>query len=123
MAPKTPPWTPRRSGLMDFEPVSVDSARAALDELPEGMQDKEDSAYCQVRETFRALAGPTVADVDIELATIAAWCAAHGLAEMTSFRQFDPLKDGLGGEEGFLRAVLSHLGMFPAARAKTNGQG
>ncbi len=93
------------------------------DELPEGMQDKEDSAYCQVRETFRALAGPAVAEVDIELATIAAWCAAHGLAEMTSFRQFDPLKDGLGGEEGFLRAVLGHLGMFPAARAKAGGNG
>jgi len=91
------------------------------DELPEGMQDKEDSAYCQVRETFRDLAGPSVAEVDIELATIAAWCAAHGLAEMTSFRQFDPLKTGLGGEEGFLRAVLSHLGMFPAARAKASG--
>ncbi len=93
------------------------------DMLPEGMQDNEDSAYCQVRETFRALAGPTVAEVDIELATIAAWCAAHGLAEMTSFRQFDPLKDGLGGEEGFLRAVLGHLGMFPAARAKAGGNG
>ncbi|MCF8505690.1 MAG: TetR/AcrR family transcriptional regulator [Caulobacter sp.] len=93
------------------------------DELPEGLQDKEDSAYCQVRETFRAFAGPEVADVDIELATIAAWCAAHGLAEMNSFRQFDPLKQGLGGEEGFLRAVLSHLGMFPASRAKANGPG
>ena len=91
------------------------------DALPEGMQDKEDSAYCQVRETFRAFSGPDVADVDIELATIAAWCAAHGLAEMASFRQFDLLKDALGGEEGFLRAVLSHLGMFPAARAKANG--
>lgn len=91
------------------------------DMLPEGMQDNEDSAYCQVRETFRALAGPTAAEVDIELATIAAWCAAHGLAEMTSFRQFDPLKEGLGGEEGFLRAVLGHLGMFPAARAKAGG--
>ena len=34
----TPPtYVPRKSGLMDFEPVSVDSARAALDELPEGM--------------------------------------------------------------------------------------
>ena len=93
------------------------------DMLPEGMQDKEDSAYCQVREAFRAVAGPEVADIDIELATIAAWCAAHGLAEMTSFRQFDPLKDSLGGEEGFLRAVLSHLGMFPAARAKASGKG
>lgn len=32
-----PRYVPRPSGLMEFEPVSVDSARAALDELPEGM--------------------------------------------------------------------------------------
>ena len=82
--------------------------------LPEGLQDNEDSAYCQVRDTFRAVAGAEVAEIDIELATIAAWCAAHGLAEMNTFRQFAPLKDALGGEEGFLRAVLGHLGMFPA---------
>ncbi|MFZ5670839.1 MAG: TetR/AcrR family transcriptional regulator [Pseudomonadota bacterium] len=80
--------------------------------LPEGMQDNEDSAYCMVRDTFRKVAGPGVEDSDIELATIAAWCAAHGLAEMNGFRQFDPLKTALGGEEAFLRAVLSHLGMF-----------
>ncbi|MFA7262569.1 MAG: TetR/AcrR family transcriptional regulator [Caulobacter sp.] len=93
------------------------------DSLPEGMENNEDSAYCLVRESFRRMAAPAISDHDVELATIAAWCAAHGLAEMSSFRQFDPLKEGLGGEEGFLRAVLSHLGMFPAARAKANGDG
>ena len=84
--------------------------------LPESIQDNEDSAYCMVRDTFRKVAGPGVSDDDIELATIAAWCAAHGLAEMTCFRQFDPLKAGLGGEEAFLRAVLGHLGMFQTGR-------
>jgi AcrR family transcriptional regulator len=93
------------------------------DELPEGMQDNEDSAYCLVRETFRKVAGPDVPIVDIELATIAAWCAAHGLAEMSTFKQFDSLKIGMGGEEAFLRGVLGHLGMFQAARAKANGPG
>lgn len=82
------------------------------DALPEGMKDDADSAYCLVREAYRRTAGPEVAEIDVELATIAAWCAAHGLAEMSGFHQFRPLKDGLGGEEGFLRAVLSHLGMF-----------
>ncbi|MBX3480234.1 MAG: TetR/AcrR family transcriptional regulator [Caulobacter sp.] len=82
------------------------------DALPEGMQDKEDSAYCLVRETFKKVAGPEVADVDIELATIAAWCAAHGLAEMSGFAQFNPLREALGGDEAFLRGVLSHLGSF-----------
>jgi hypothetical protein len=34
MPPKSTAYTPSRSGLMEFEPVSIDSARAALDELP-----------------------------------------------------------------------------------------
>jgi AcrR family transcriptional regulator len=82
------------------------------DSLPEDMREDDESAYCLVRETFREVAGPNVSDMDIELGTIAAWCAAHGLAEMTAFAQFTPLKAELGGEEGFLRAVLAHLGMF-----------
>lgn len=82
------------------------------DSLPDDMRDNEESAYCLVRETFREIAGEDVSDQDVELATIAAWCAAHGLAEMSSFNQFIPLKAELGSEENFLRAVLAHLGMF-----------
>lgn len=82
------------------------------DALPEDMRDNDESAYCLVRETFREIAGGEVSDMDIELATIAAWCAAHGLAEMSGFAQFVPLKAELGGEQNFLRAVLAHLGMF-----------
>lgn len=85
------------------------------DALPEDMRENADSAYCLVRETFRKITGPEMSDLDVELATIAAWCAAHGLAEMSSFNQFVPLKDELGGEENFLRAVLAHLGMFARA--------
>jgi AcrR family transcriptional regulator len=85
------------------------------DALPEDMRDNNESAYCLVRESFREIAGPEISDMDIELATIAAWCAAHGLAEMSGFAQFVPLKEGLGGEENFLRAVLAHLGMFARA--------
>lgn len=82
------------------------------DSLPDDMRDNDESAYCLVRETFREIAGEDVSDMDIELATIAAWCAAHGLAEMSGFAQFQPLKAELGGEVNFLRAVLAHLGMF-----------
>ena len=82
------------------------------DALPDDMRDNNESAYCLVRESFRDIAGPEISDMDIELATIAAWCAAHGLAEMSGFAQFVPLKAELGGEENFLRAVLAHLGMF-----------
>lgn len=82
------------------------------DALPDDMRENDASAYCLVRESFRDIAGPEISDMDIELATIAAWCAAHGLAEMSGFAQFVPLKAELGGEENFLRAVLAHLGMF-----------
>ena len=87
------------------------------DSLPDQMGKDDDSAYCQVRNTIAEQGGGEVSEIDLELATIAAWCAAHGLAEMLSFKQFDPLKEELGGEEAFLRAVLEHLGMF----AKVNG--
>jgi hypothetical protein len=48
------------------------------------------------------------------LASIAAWCAAHGLAEMSGFVQFRALKAEIGGEEAFLRGVLEHLGSYRA---------
>ncbi len=80
------------------------------DALPDQM--KEEGAYCQVRNTIDERSGGTVSPLDLELATIAAWCAGHGLAEMIGFKQFDPLKEALGGEEAFLRAVFEHLGMF-----------
>jgi len=35
------------------------------------------------------------------------------LAEMASFKQFDHLKEQLGGEVPFFEAVLSHMGLFP----------
>lgn len=82
------------------------------DSLPDHMQKSDDSAYCQVRQTIQERADEPVTEIDLELATIAAWCAAHGLAEMLSFRQFDTLKEQLGGEEAFMKAVLQHLGMF-----------
>ena len=80
------------------------------DALPEQM--KEEGAYCQVRNTIDERSGGTASPIDLELATIAAWCAGHGLAEMISFKQFDSLKEALGGEEAFLRGVFEHLGMF-----------
>jgi hypothetical protein len=43
----TSKFSPRRSGLMDFEPVSLDSARAALDELPADVASQVDPVYWQ----------------------------------------------------------------------------
>lgn len=92
--------------------VMYDAARDK-EALPMETKDGEDSAYCKVRDTFIELGADASAMVDVELATIAAWCAAHGLAEMAGFKQFDQLKADLGGEEPFLRAVLVHMGLFP----------
>jgi len=80
------------------------------DALPDQM--KEEGAYFQVRNTIAHAAGEGVSEIDLELATIAAWCAGHGLAEMSGFKQFESLKTLLGGEEAFLKAVFDHLGMF-----------
>jgi hypothetical protein len=77
------------------------------------MQDGEDSAYCKVRDTLIEAGADPSAAVDIELATIAAWCSAHGLAEMSGFKQFEHLKDELGGEIAFFRAVFNHMGLSP----------
>ena len=95
--------------------VMYDAARDK-EALPEQMQSGEDSAYCKVRDTMIELGADANDETDLELATTAAWCAAHGLAEMAGFKQFEPLKEAVGGELPFLRAVFSHMGLFPGPR-------
>ena len=91
--------------------IMYDRTRDQAD-LPGHVLAKTDSAYCQVRDTL-AEAGVATEDAqEIELATIAAWCAAHGLAEMFAFKQFDHMKADLGGDEAFLSAVFQHMGIF-----------
>ncbi|WP_296597523.1 TetR/AcrR family transcriptional regulator [Phenylobacterium sp.] len=80
--------------------------------LPEDAQSNKDSAYCMVRDTMVERGADPAAETHLELATIAAWCGAHGLAEMAGFKQFEHLKEELGGERAFLDAVLSHMGLF-----------
>jgi hypothetical protein len=78
-----------------------------------------DSGYSQVASAIiDAGADPEDAQ-DLQLATIAAWCAAHGVAEMASFKEFEPLKDAMGGEENFIRAILDHIGVFARHRIKS----
>ena len=80
--------------------------------LPEHVHADNDSAYCRVRDTLIEAGADASDEVGLELATVASWCAAHGLAEMAGFKQFDPLKTALGGEEAFLRGVFQHMGLF-----------
>ena len=92
--------------------VMYDASRDK-DALPEGVQQNKDSAYCMVRDTMIAHGADPNQERHLELAGVAAWCGAHGLAEMAGFRQFDHLKAELGGEQPFFEAVLSHMGLFP----------
>ncbi|MDZ4370838.1 MAG: TetR/AcrR family transcriptional regulator [Phenylobacterium sp.] len=92
--------------------VMYDAARDK-EALPEDMHDKDDSAYCMVRDTLIEHGADPAAETHLELATIAAWCAGHGLAEMAGFKQFEHLKETLGGERPFLEAVFGHMGLFP----------
>ena len=41
--PPRPKFTPTSSGVLDYKPVTLDSARAALDELPTGIERLLDS--------------------------------------------------------------------------------
>lgn len=84
-----------------------------LETLPDTVHDKEESSYSLVKEALLAAGRAAPGDeIGLELATIASWCAAHGVAEMCKFKQFEPLKQALGGEVAFYRAVLSRIGAF-----------
>jgi AcrR family transcriptional regulator len=76
----------------------------------------EDSGWGHVAETLVA-GGMDPTDVqEMALTQIAAWCTAHGVAEMAGFKEFEPLKAALGGEEAFVRAVLRHVGIMSGRR-------
>ena len=92
--------------------VMYDAARDK-EMLPAQVQDNKDSAYCMVRDTMIEHGADPSDETHLELTSAAAWCGAHGLAEMAGFKQFDHLKEALGGERQFLEAVLNHMGLFP----------
>jgi len=64
-----------------------------------------------VMQAIRDCLPPDTPEIDIQLAQIAGWCAAHGLAEMAGNKDFDGLKAELGGEKAFFSQVLSHMDM------------
>jgi AcrR family transcriptional regulator len=87
--------------------VMYDCARR-VDAMPES-EEHDKSGFAMVKDAIREAAGGEISEVDAHLAAIAAWCAVHGLAEMRGFAEFQTLKSELGGEEAFLRGVLSHI--------------
>ena len=97
--------------------VMYDAARDKESLPSEVMQDHKHSAYCMVRDTMIEHGADPSDETHLELASAAAWCGAHGLAEMAGFKQFEHLKEELGGERSFLEAVLNHMGLFPKPHA------
>ena len=81
---------------------------------------EDESGYHHVKRALVEAGADPADEQELQLATIAAWCAAHGLAEMANFKEFAPLKAAMGGDQAFLRAVLRHIGTF-ARGAKEAG--
>jgi AcrR family transcriptional regulator len=86
------------------------------EDLPKNARAGDDTAFARVRGAL-ASRGAEPTDIEMELAMTAAWCAAHGLAAMAGFKQFDHLKAELGGELPFLDAVLRQMGIYRKALA------
>lgn len=71
-----------------------------------------DSGWGHVAQALIEAGADPSDEREMQLAQIAAWCNAHGVAEMAGFKEFEPLKIAMGGEEAFVRALLSHVGIF-----------
>ena len=90
--------------------VMYDGA-ADLATMPDHAKQDGSAWHCVAEAVIEA--GADASDeLELKLINIAAWCAAHGIAEMAGFREFEPLKVALGGEDAFIRAVLAHIGLF-----------
>jgi AcrR family transcriptional regulator len=87
-----------------------DSASDQSD-MPDHAKDGE-SGWSHVREVLIEAGVDPQDERGLELATISAWCSAHGVAEMCGFKDFGTLKEALGGEEAFIRAIFDHLGIY-----------
>jgi AcrR family transcriptional regulator len=81
------------------------------EDMPEHAKD-ESSGWSQVRQALINVGVDPENERDLKLATIASWCAAHGVAEMAGFKDFEGIKAEVGGEEAFIRAILDHLGIY-----------
>lgn len=75
----------------------------------EAMPEHKDSGYSEVEEAIVEAGGNPDDTLALDVATVAAWCAAHGVAEMVGLKQFEPLKAAMGGEEALVRALLGHV--------------
>ncbi len=94
--------------------VMYDCARSA-EMFPEESE-KENDGLELVKQAIAKAAGGKIDELDLQLTAIAAWSSVHGLAEISRFDKCTPLKELLGGERAFIKAVLEHAPMFLAAK-------
>ncbi len=87
--------------------------------MPEKLRDE--GAYRLVCDTLVESGIDPMDEVRLELAAVAIWCAAHGVAEMVGFKEFAPLQAHLGGEAAFLQAIFSQLDLFRPGSAVAAG--
>ena len=97
--------------------LMYDTACEVMD-MPAHAKD-ESSGWSQVSAALVAVGVDPNNTRELKLATIAAWCAAHGVAEMVGFKEFEGIKAEVGGEEALIRGILDHLGLY--ARHARNG--
>ncbi|MCA6326186.1 TetR/AcrR family transcriptional regulator [Phenylobacterium sp.] len=93
--------------------VMIDCSRSH-ETMPEKLRDE--GAYQLTRDTLVEAGVDPKDETGLELAAVAVWCAAHGVAEMVGFKEFEPLRVQLGGEEAFLRSIFSQLDIFRPGR-------
>jgi AcrR family transcriptional regulator len=86
--------------------VMFDAAQNA-ESMPMLAETAEGGHYPDVRAISRAAAAGGGVETELDMA--ATWSAAHGLAQMAGFKQFEHLKCDLGGEVAFLEAVLRRV--------------
>ena len=77
-------------------------------------ENEEDSGLANVQGALIEAGADPTDELELQLATVASWCAVHGLAEMCNFKEFAALKEKMGGDEAFLRGILRHFGTFQA---------
>ncbi|HWF00502.1 MAG TPA: TetR/AcrR family transcriptional regulator [Caulobacteraceae bacterium] len=81
-------------------------------------ENEEDSGLANVQGALIEAGADPTDELELQLATVASWCAVHGLAEMCNFKEFAALKEKMGGDEAFLRGILRHFGTFQARGPK-----
>lgn len=90
--------------------VMIDATRGR-EHLPVTGDGQADVAHL-MQQSIAEMGPPDTSEQDVLLAGIAAWSALHGIVDLYSFRTVEAVRDRVGGQQAFLRAILAHLGVF-----------